>query len=60
MLVVLGPGPVAQVVESPTADPCTVPYFVEIDHELISTVILLIQEGLLCQLQAEVRARSNG
>ena len=50
------PGPVAQSVASPTADPgvaSSIPArsqtFVEIDHEIISMVILLlllIQEGL--------------
>ena len=52
----MGPGPVAQLVASPTADPGIVSLilalshtFVEIDHEIISTAILvlLIQEGLL-------------
>ena len=51
------PGPVVQSVSSPTADPgvsslmLALSYtFEEIDHEIISTVILhllLIQEGLL-------------
>ena len=42
------PGPVAQLVASPTADPgaaCSIPVgshtFVEIDYEIISTAILL-------------------
>ena len=57
----------AQLVASPVADPGltkTIPAqshaFVEIDHERISTVILLlplIQNG--CQLQAKVCARST-
>ena len=52
-----GPGPVAQLVTSLTADPgvaSSIPTrshtFMEIDHEITSTVILLlplIQEGLL-------------
>ena len=42
-------------------DPGPVPYFVEIDHEIISTVILLpsadsFKNGC-CQLQAKVCAR---
>ena len=53
---ILLPGHVAQLVVSPTADPgitSLIPagshIFVELDHEIISTVILLfplIQEGL--------------
>ena len=56
------PGPIALLVVSPTADPGvwssipawsrTVDTFVEIDHEIISTVILLrkIQERLVTSL----------
>ena len=45
-------------------DPRPVPYFVEIDHEIISTVILLpsaesFKKGC-CQLQAKVCAQSTG
>ena len=45
-------------------DPGLVPYFVEIDQEIISTVILLpsaesFKKGC-CQLQAKVCARSTG
>ena len=45
-------------------DPGPVPYFVEIDHEIISMVILLpsaesFKRGC-CQLQAKVCARSTG
>ena len=45
-------------------DPDTVRYFVVIDHEIISTVILLpsaesFKKGC-CQLQAKVCARSTG
>ena len=45
-------------------DPCQVPYFVEIDHETISMVILLpyadsFKKGF-CQLQAKVCARITG
>ena len=42
-------------------DPGLVPYFRCVDHEIFSTVILLlplIQEGL-CQLQAKVCGRST-
>ena len=52
------PGPIAQWVVRPKCcrsrghkfDPGPVPYFMEVDHDVISTVILhflLIQEGLL-------------
>ena len=45
-------------------DPGPVPYFVEIDHEIISTLILLpsaesFKKGC-CQLQAKVCVRSTG
>ena len=45
-------------------DPGPVPYFREIDHEMISTVILLpsadsFKKGC-CQLQAKVCARITG
>ena len=45
-------------------DPGPVPHFVEIDHEIIYTVILLpsadsFKKGC-CQLQAKVCARSSG
>ena len=45
-------------------DPDSVPYFWEIDHEIISTVILLpsaesFKKGC-CQLQAKVSAQSTG
>ena len=45
-------------------DPGPVPSFVEIDHEIISTVILLpsaesFKKGC-CQLQAKVCAQSTG
>ena len=45
-------------------DPGPVPYFVEIDHEIISTVILLPSADLFkkgcCQLQAKVCAQITG
>ena len=45
-------------------DPAPVPYFVEIDHEIISTVILLPSADLFkkgyCQLQAKVFAQITG
>ena len=65
------PGRVAQSVTCLTADPgvaSSIPArshtFVEIDHEIISTIILLpsaesFKKGC-CQLQAEVCARSTG
>ena len=45
-------------------DPGLVPYLVEIDHEIISTIILLpsaesFKKGC-CQLQAKVCAQSTG
>ena len=45
-------------------DPGPVPYLMEIDHEMISTVILLpsaesVKKGC-CQLQAKVCARNTG
>ena len=45
-------------------DPGPVPYFVEIDHEIICTVILLpsaesFRKGC-CQLQAKVCVQSTG
>ena len=45
-------------------DPGPIPYLVEIDHEIISTVILLpsadsFKKGC-CQLQAKVCARISG
>ena len=56
-------GPVAQSLASPTADPGVVSsILMEIDHEIISTVILLltlIQEGLL-SVTSEVFAQSTG
>ena len=47
-----------------TAEPGPVLYFVEIDHEILSTVILLpstesFKKGF-CQIQAKVCARSTG
>ena len=45
-----------------TADPSPFPYFVEIDHEIISTVIPLLSADSFkkgcCQLQAIVCAQS--
>ena len=41
-------------------DPGPVPTFVEIDHEIISTVILLPSADSCCQLQAKVCARITG
>ena len=45
-------------------DPGLVPYFREIDHEIISTVILLPSADLFkkgcCQLQAKVCAQITG
>ena len=45
-------------------DPGPVPYIVEIDHEIISTVILLPSADLFkkgcCQLQAKVCAQITG
>ena len=45
-------------------DPGPVPYFVEIDHEMFSTVILLPSadsfKKVCCQLQAKVCARITG
>ena len=59
-------GPVAQSVASPTADPgvaSSIPArshtFVEIDHEIISTVILLLNKKGCCQLQAKICAYST-
>ena len=65
------PGRVAQSVTCLTADPgvaSSIPVqshtFVEIDHEIISTVILLPSADLFkkgcCQLQAKVCARITG
>ena len=61
---------IAQLGASPNADPGVMSLiraryntFKEIDHEIISTVILLlplIQEGLLPQLQGKVCARRTG
>ena len=63
-------GPIVQSVASPTADPGAVNLitarshtFLEIDHEIISNVILLLllifKKGC-CQLQAKVCAKSTG
>ena len=71
------PGCVAQSITCLTADaslaanpgvassiPARSHTFVEIDHEIISTVILLLSTKSFkkgcCQLQAKVRARSTG
>ena len=58
--------PIAQLVASVTADqgiaslmPAWSHTFVEIDHEIIFTVILLPKKGC-CQLQAKVWAPSTG
>ena len=62
-------GPVARLVASSLPDPGVMSFipaqhhtFVEIDHEIISTVILpfrVIQEGC-CQLQTKVYSQSIG
>ena len=70
-LIHVGPGRVAQSVTCLTADPgvaSSIPAryhtFVEIDHEIISTVILLPSADLFkkgrCQLQAKVCAQITG